>query len=171
MSRQANRKRLWLGYWILAALLLLSYSGYKMVTLMTPAIPLLSQEMKGTRENLHKIQKLASLSIKGIEDNLNLDRVFQVFTRKSQEKTKAVTIQKKEKEPDPPEISGIFQTITSQGKAEYHAVIKGKCLKKNDSVDGFTVKEITWEGVTFSKKDKKWSIPSPNVGFSLDKGL
>ena len=171
MSRQANRKRLWLGYWILAALLLSSYSGYKMMTLMTPAIPLLSQEMKGTRENLHKIQKLTSLSMKNIEDNLNLNRVFQVFAQKSQEKAKADTIQKKEKEPDPPEISGIFQTITSQGEVEYQAVIKGKCLRENDSVNGFTVKEITLEGVTLSKKERKWSIPSPNVSFSLDRGL
>ena len=166
-----------MGYWILAALVLLGYSGYKMMILVDPVIPIPSREVKGTRQNIHKMESLASLSAKGMEDSLQLDRVLQGFAGESERKTVAMNTpekkpaEQKHKEPDPPDVSGIFQTLTPQGGIEHRALIKGSCVRENDSVNGFTVKEITWEGVTFCKNDKKWFMPSPDVDYSLDKGL
>lgn len=167
-----------MGYWILAALLIGGYSSSKLMDLFSPTLPGLSREVKSARQKLNQINESASLYMEKGINNLHLKEIFERFTLSPKKQKKRTIIQKKRPKPIKkeekvvlPKIAGILQEIKISGETRYKVVIDGKCLNEYDRVNNFTVKKITPEGVTLTRGNKKWFIPTPKVSFSFDRGL
>jgi len=141
------------------------------MTLLTPSLPFLSREAKAATQNLDKFKEIASSSSKKAKDNLHLDRMFGIFTKNPERETKPILGQEKDMGINLPRLAGILRATTLEDGMQYRAIIEGRSLGKNDSVNGFTVKKITPGGVTLTRVGNKWFIPAPQVDFSLDKGL
>lgn len=176
MERGARKKRLWMGYSILAALLLLGYNGSKLMTLLTPSLPGLSGEVRKAQQKWDRIRDADSLLLKGGDEEIDLDRILAGFTRTYPDKTAPVASCREEKKEVPsvprlPNLAGILLAENIKGRKLWRAVIEGKALSEGDQVKGFTVRKITARGVILAREGKSWFIPAPKVRFSLDQGL
>jgi hypothetical protein len=178
MPSQTSKKRIWMGYWILAALLIGGYSSSQLMNLFSPVLPGLSREIKSARQKLNQINESITLYMEEDINNLHLKEIFERFTLSPKKQKKGTILQKKKPKPIKkeekvvlPKIEGILQVINISGETRYKVMIDGKCLNEYDRVNNLTVKKITPEGVTLTKGDKKWFIPAPKVYFSFDRGL
>ena len=178
MIKAVNEKILFIGGWVLAALLLMGYNALEAHKLLKVSFFRNSENINMVRENHQKIMQKGYLEGKVREDRINLDHIFAKFVQNfhDQQTDIALKLEKKkvgEKEKDNvkiPELEGILKSSDIYGNIHLLAIIEGMICSKEDRVHGFTVCKITDKGIDLTKDGKYWFIPSPEVKFSLDKG-
>jgi hypothetical protein len=182
-------KQLYIGGMILAALLLLAYNGFTLMSLHNPKILGRSIEAKLAS------QKWQELEIRELSDpgktlaDLDLNPILSKFTRSYHDQIERMKLSVLKKEPEleaiieeikpeeeetvqirPPNLKGIVRISDVQGNIYSVAIIEGERFQESEIVQGFTVQQITDKGVVLTKSGKSWFVPAPEVHYSVDQG-
>jgi len=179
MIKIGTRKRLCIGGWILVALLLVGFNGFKLMSLFNPELPGQSRNVKEAMKKWRQLENRVPATIVEALDNINLNVAFAEYTkdtpvshkqkkkvstpRSGGAKEKAINIKL-------PSLTGILSTTDAHGNTRSLAVINGEYLGEGEILFGFIVKEINEEGIILSKGGVRFSVPAPKVKFSLDQG-
>ena len=172
-----NRKNLSIGGWILAALLILTYSGVTLVSLLDPALTGYSAKVRMVSRKWHELggikAKTTTVKLKG------LDLSSAMYKKpppppKIEPNIEKTAIEDPEPPPAPievipPRLSGIFERRDVNGEAVFYALIEGRKLAEKDTVSGFVIGKIDQNGVTLVREGRQWFLRRPDVFFSLDK--
>jgi hypothetical protein len=171
-----TRKRLCIGGWILLALMLLGHNGFKLMSFLDPELPGQSKVVKVAREKWQQLENKTSLAMTESFDNINLDRIFANLTPVSHKQKKRASIPRSQPVKEKkikiklPGLTGVMQISDANGNTKSLAVINGKCLAEGERVLGFTVQEISKEGIILIRGGTSWFVPTPKNNFSVDQG-
>jgi hypothetical protein len=176
MIKIGSRKRLCIGGWILVALLLVGFNGFKLMAFFNPELPGQSRNVKEAMKKWRQLDNRGPAPIVEAFDNINLNVAFakyapvshkqkkEVFPQRAQvAKEKAISIKL-------PKLTGISRTIDAHGNIRSIAVVNGKYLCEGEKVLGFRVQKITEEGIILIRGGARFSVPAPEVKYSLDQG-
>lgn len=173
-----NKKRFYIGCWILASLIFLGYNGFVLASLFSPPLVGRSRETRLASQKWFRLDSKLSILRKDSLEHIDIKHVIDRFSpdisiirnKPIPPKLKKIKSEfEKEAEAKPPVITGIIKISDAQGNHRRFALIEGKQLRKNDSIRGFTIKKIMDKGVLLIYKDKTLSVPAPEVYFSLDR--
>ena len=179
MIKIGTRKRLCIGGWILVALLLVGFNGFKLMTFFNPELTGQSRTVKEAMKKWRQLENRVPTTIVEALDNINLNVAFAEYTRYTpvshKQKNKLSTPRTqvaKEKAINIklPSLTGILSTTDAHGNTRSLAVINGDYLGEGERLFGFIVKEISEEGIILSRGGVRFSVPAPKVNFSLDQG-
>ncbi len=183
MVVKGNPKRLIIGLWVLAALLILWYNAAAMTSLIDRPLPGLSSDARATIAKWQRLENDIAIRMKEIID---LQEIEKIFARIDFEKTKAVLPAKKSeprprpvKKPEPirkkkivlPSLSGVLAVYGTDGDVIYLAVIDGKTREKKSRVGDFVIERIDAKGILLAQGKESWFVPAPTVEFSVDTSM
>jgi len=168
-----SKKRFITGSWILASLLLVGYNGATLITLFNPQFVERSVEVKLASIKWKQLKQRTSQAMEILKD-FNLELVLKKFVPgyHIQERNNTVPQGLKGRETTEsmlPPLTGIMRFSDVHGNKKMLAVIAGKSYSVGTDVQGFTIQEITENGVGLKKAGTSWFIQTPEVYFSLDK--
>ena len=181
MIGKSNPKRLIIGLWVLAALLILWYNAVAMTSLLDQPMAGLSPQ---ARESITKWERLEIQIASQLKDKfsvqefdkflsaIDIEKVKAVLpVKKTKPKTKAskkTTKPVKKKEIILPKLNGILAILDVRGQTLHLAVIDGKTREEKSRIGEFTLERIDAEGILISQEDQSWFIHRPQVAFSVD---
>lgn len=183
MVVKGNPKRLIIGLWVLAALLLLWYNAAAMTSLLDKPLAGLSPEARATIAKGQRLENDIALRLKQV---INSDEIEKIIARIDFKKIKAVlpakksgTIPKAVKKPEPvkkkevilPALNGIVAVYGTDGRVVYLAVMDGKTLEEKSSIGEFVLEKIDAKGVLLTQEKENWFVPAPTVEFSMDMSM
>jgi hypothetical protein len=179
MIKLGTRKRLCIGGWVLVALLLVGFNGFKLMSFFNPELPGQSRSVKEAMKKWRQLENRVPANLVETLDTVNLNVAFAeytTYTPVSHKQTKEVSTPRtkaaKEKTINIklPNLSGILRTTDAHGNIRSIAVINGEYLGEGERVLGFMVQKISDEGIILIRGDARFSVPAPKVRFSLDQG-
>ena len=150
-----------MGGWIVAALLLLGYNGFALVSMFNPPLVRISDEVKLAREKWRQLQDRNLLALK--KNKKDLERIFPKSVPSDQKQEKQAVISPL------PVLTGIMRFSDVQGNKRWVAVIEGKTYTEKTQVQGYTIQQITEKGVVLTKAGISRFVPTPEVYFSVDR--
>lgn len=163
-----SKKRLFLGSWILVALLLTGYNGATLISLFNPPLVKHSDEVKLASRKWQQLKEKTSFASKILKD-FDLDLILSKFVPGYHEQgIKGTRAQKLNGESELPLLAGIMRLSDVHGNKRLLAVIDGKAYVEGEQVKGFTIQNITEKGVGLTKVGTSWFIQAPEVYFSMD---
>jgi hypothetical protein len=179
MIKIGTRKRLCIGGWILVALLLVGFNGFKLMSFFNPELAGQSRSVKEAMKKWRQLENRVPATIVEALDNINRSVAFAEHTQYT-----PVSHKKKNKVPTPrsgvanekkinihlPNLTGILRTTDAHGNTRSIAVINGEYLGEGERVLGFMVQKIREEGIILTRGGVRFSVPAPKVNFSLDQG-
>lgn len=169
-----SRKRLCIGGWVLAALLLLGYNGLELMRLFDPSIPGISSLLKQVKQDWFKLTERDALNSAEKDSSIDLDRILARFIPDPLKRGKTSIFPRDAMDEEIwdalPELTGISQVLDVNGNIRSFAMIEGRRLCEHSEIKGFTVEKITSRGVILTRKGESWFICVPGVNFTLDKG-
>ncbi len=183
MVVKGNPKRLIIGLWALAALLILWYNAAAMISLIDKPFPVLSSDARATIAKWQRLESYIAIRLKEIID---LKEIEKIFARIDFNKTKAVLPAKKAEprpkpaqKPEPvrkkkielPSLNGIMAVYSTDGDVVYLAVIDGKTREKKSRVGDFVIERIDAKGILLAQNKVSWFVPAPTVEFSVDTSM
>lgn len=183
MVVKGNPKRLIIGLWVLAALLILWYNAAAMTSLIDKPLPRLSSDARATIAKWQRLENYIAMRLKEIID---LQEIEKIFARIDLKKTKAVLPAKKSEprprpvqKPEPirkkkiklPSLSGVLALYGTDGDVVYLAVIDGKTREKKSRVGDFVIERIDAKGILLAQGKESWFVPAPTVEFSVDTSM
>jgi hypothetical protein len=180
-------KRLMMGAWVLAALLIFAYNAQLAGTVLEPPLPSHSREARMAMQKAQhlerysaekkaeeedknfSIQKIASALDRGLKKNsMKISMEKQpVEIKKPEEDKEILKSIKKEAIINLPVLTGIVQVFDAEGKGRLLAFMDGEVYQENDFVKAFRIQQITAKGVTLAKGNRIWQIKAPIVNFSI----
>ncbi len=177
-----SSKRLSAGGWVLAALLLLGYNAFILTSLFSPPIVGRSKETRLASQKWFKLDNKIKLLMKESFQGLDLEQIVDRFspdidvikTKIVQPEPAALPISmpieiETEQKVELPVLTGIMKILYAHGNHRSFALFEGRRLGIDDTIRQFTIQKITQKGVVLSMGDKTWSVPAPEVYFSLDR--
>jgi hypothetical protein len=183
MVVKGNPKRLIIGLWVLAALLILWYNAAAMTSLIDKPLPGLSSDARAT---LAKWQRLESYIAMRLKETVDLREIEKIFSRIDYNKPKTVLPAKKtaprpqtaqkpkqvrKKKIALPSLDGILAVYGTDGDVVYLAVIDGKTLEKKSRIGDFVIESIDAKGILLAQNKESWFVPAPTVEFSVDTSM
>ncbi len=183
MVVKGNPKRLIIGLWVLAALLIFWYNVAVMMSLIDKPLPSLSSDARAT---IAKWQRLETYNALRLKEIVSLQEIEKIFARIDVGKAKAVLPAKKRepmpktvRKPEPvikkkvelPLLNGIVTVYGTDGDAVYLAVIDGKTHEEKSSIGDFVIERIDTKGILLAQDKESWFVPAPTVEFSVDKSM
>jgi len=180
MITKGNPKRLTIGFWVLAALLILWYNGVTMISLLDQPLAGLSPEARETITKWQRLEMelesrlkkmLAQKEIDRILASIDINKIVAVIPVK---KSKPATVVKKRIEPVKkkevilPPLNGILTIYDASGNTVHLAVIAGKAREEKSRIGEFYLEKIESNGVLLTRDKESWFIPAPDVDFSVD---
>jgi len=182
-------KQLYIGGMILAALLILAYNGFALMSMHNPIILGRSIEARLASQKWQQLEKSEPSDSEKSSEDIDIDPILSKFTQGFHEQVERTNLSVQKKLPEigeeieeiqkeveekieisPPSLKGIAQISDVQGNVYSVAIIEGKRVREKESVQGFAVQKITDKGVVLTKAGKSWFIPTPEVHYSLDQG-
>ena len=160
----------------MVALLLVGFNGFKLITFFNPELSGQSRNVKEAMKKWRQLENRVPPTIVETLDNINFNVAFAKYTPASQKQKKEVSPPQaqlaKEKEINIklPRLTGIFRTTDAHGNMRSIAVVNGKYLCEGEKVLGFRVQKITEEGIILMRGGAQFSVPAPEVKYSLDQG-
>jgi hypothetical protein len=167
-----DKRRSFIGAWVLGALLIAGHNGLNMTNLLDQPLLGNSQEVKGIRRQWTLLEQLGSLAIKEAKavSDVDLDRVFSrfdpVLTLDAWDTEPAAEQEKEPAGPILPFLTGILSVSDLEGNVRSTAVIDGKSYKEKEQVQGFTIQKITEKGIYLTKWGTNWFVPAPEGDFT-----
>ena len=157
----------------MAAILLIGYHSFRLMTLLSPPIPGRSMEVKLASQKWRQLQNIISQSIASSTNAINLDTallgIFDI-SNNSLPQPPDVTLEENEKVPQTqihlPILSGILRNTDIYGRAYATAIIDGQRLKENDRIQGFKIQKILEDGVVVTNSGQRWFLNAPDVAYS-----
>jgi hypothetical protein len=179
MIKIGTRKRLCIGGWILVALLLVGFNGFKLMSFFNPELPGQSRSVKEAMKKWRQLEDRVPTTIVEALDNINLSVAFAEYNKYTpvshKQKNKVSTprsgvANEKKINIQLPSLTGILRTTDAHGNTRSIAVINGEYLGEGERVLGFMVQKISEEGIILTRGGVRFSVPAPKVKFSLDQG-
>ena len=176
MIKIGTRKRLCIGGWILIALLLVGFNGFKLMAFFNPELPGQSRSVKEAMKKWRQLENRGPAPIVEAFDNINVNVAFAKYKPVSHRQKKEVPSRRPQVSKEKtiniklPRLTGILRTADAHGDTRSIAVINGEYLGEGESVSGFKVEKISEEGVILMMGGARFSVPAPKVRFSLDQG-
>ena len=179
MIKIGTRKRLCIGGWVLVALLLVGFNGFKLMSFFNPELPGQSRSVKEAMKKWRQLEDRVPATIVEALDNINLSVAFAEYTKYTpvshKQKNKVSTprsgvANEKKINIQLPSLTGILSTTDAHGNTRSIAVINGDYLGEGERVSGFMVQKINEEGIILVRGGARFSVPAPKVKFSLDQG-
>ncbi len=177
-----STKRLSVGGWFLAALLLLGFNAFTLTSLFSPPVVGRSKETRLASQKWFKLDNKIKIILKETFKDLDIEMIADRFSpditivkpKPVQPKvaTKSDAIPNEiENEPyvQLPVLTGIMKILYAHGKHRFFVLIEGRKMSKGDTIHQFTIQNITQKSVVLSRGDKTWYVPVPEVYFSLDR--
>jgi type II secretory pathway component PulC len=172
-----SRIKIMTGFLVLISLLVLWYSGVKLLLLYDTPLFGVSSESKLAKQkwnNLETLQKEKGEKDWATSIDLLIKSIPVTETQNnpelpvsSQEIQEAVRYEEME---TLPVITGIIIPSDSLEKSKASVIINGNIYTENDEVSGYMIKKITKEGVSFKRKGKHFFADAPKVLYSVDQG-
>ena len=187
MQEFDSKKKLTIGLFVLIAIILLSYNGFRLMTLYdTPIIGasletrlagekwnrlkdrLLNEKKINWEEHIDNLTGLGpSVEVK-VEDNIPpikdsgeaKDNVPPIKVSGEQENEKVLL----------PVITGIIKRPGFDGNPFAAVMINNKLFYQNENIEGFVIKEITENGIYLTKGKRSWFVEAPEASYSVDRG-
>ncbi len=173
----------------MAALLILAYNGFSLMSMHNPKILGRSIEAKLASQKWQQLEKSEPSDPGKSLADIDVDPILSKFTQGFHKQVQRIKLSVLKREPEtgkeiediqkeveeeieisPPSLKGIAQISDVQGNVYSVAIIEGKRVREKESVQGFAVQKITDKGVVLTKAGKSWFIPTPEVHYSLDQG-
>ncbi len=181
MIGKSNPKRMIIGLWVLAALLILWYNAVAMTSLLDQPMTGLSPQ---ARESMTKWQRLEIQIESQLKEKFSAQEFDKFLSAIDIEKVKAIlppkktkpqiNVAKKTTEPVKkkeivlPELNGIVAIHDAAGETIHLAVIDGKTREEKSRIGDFLLERIDAEGILITREGKSWYIDAPQVAFSVD---
>jgi len=169
-------RRLCIGGWILAVVILFGVNGFALISLFSPPLVGRSKETRLASQKWIRLENKLSLILEESFDKTDLEAIIDRFSpvlnvikQQTLQPQAAKSESEAELEIQPPILTGIMKISDAHGNHHWFALIEGKRLMENDSVRGFFIQKITDQGVVLSRDGKVWFVPAPEVHFSLDR--
>lgn len=180
-------KRLMMGGWVLAALLIFAYNAQLAATVLELPLPSHSREAKMAMQKARQLERY-SAEKKAAEESKDfsiqkitsaLDRGLKKNSQKMSMEEQPVEIKKPEEDKEIlkgikkeeviilPVLTGIVQVFDAEGKGRLLASLDGDVYQENEFVKAFRIQQITEKGVTLAKGNRIWQIKAPIVNFSI----
>lgn len=175
MITLGGKKSLFSGSWVLAALLLVGYNGFNLISLFNPSLVGRSVEVKLASQKWQQLKERSASAAESALDfdlDLILSKIIPGFqeTEKTASKTPVGEVEGKNAiETKLPSLAGIMGVTDVHGREQLLAVIEGAAHPEKARVKGYTIQEITQKGIVLTKNGKDWFVPAPEVYFSLDR--
>jgi hypothetical protein len=176
MKITGSRQRMWIGTWMLAALLLGGANAYWYMALEQQPLVGYSQTIRTLQTQLVQFESLlttGSLSLKAGSDlpaQFKLSPMAGSSLKSNPTAPQADTGTQTRSTTVLPALSGIMQVLGPHGTVDFQAVLNGQVCRKKDKIDEYTVDQITPTGVVLRRSNGKWLIKSPSPFYSSDQG-
>jgi hypothetical protein len=183
MVVKGNPKRLIIGLWVLAALLILWYNAVAMTSLLDNPLPGLSSEARATIAKWQRLENHIASRLKEVTDPHEIEKMIAGIDFKKAQAVPAA----KESEPMPkivkkvepvrkkdvelPSLNGIVAVYGSDGAVVYLAVIDGRTREEKSSIGDFVLERIDAKGILLAQGKQSWFVPAPAVDFSVDTSM
>lgn len=168
-----DKRRSFIGAWVLAALIVLGVNGLNMTNLLDQPLLGNSQEVKGIRRQWKLLEQLRSLAIKEAKAvaDVDLDRLFARFEPLSvlnvwDSDGEGGGTQAEESGPILPVLTGLLSVSDLKGNVHSTAVFYGKRYEEKDEIQGYRIEKIAEEGVHLTKWGTNWFVPAPEGEFT-----
>ena len=179
-----KNKRIAIGLWVLAALLVLWYNAAAVSSLWDRELTAMSP---GARATIAKSQQLQSRISQGLLALIDPLQIENIAARIDSRKLKPAPVKKKgvtppqaaNKRVDPtpeakvklPSLDGIIAVYRPITGETYIAVMDGNALEEQNRINNFVLKKIDAKGVLLSRGAKTWFVPAPQVDYSKDMSM
>ncbi len=177
-----SSKRLSVGGWILVGLVFLGFNAFSLTTLFSPPVVGRSKETRLASQKWFKLDNKMKLLLKESFSDLDLGLIAKKFSpditvvkpkpvqsKAEDQPAEGPTEAEKEQPVQLPVLTGIMKVLYARGNHRSFALMEGRRLAKGDTIRQFTIQKITPKEVVLSMDEKTWSVPAPEVYFSLDR--
>ena len=165
MIPDTNLRRSLIGCWALAALLLVGYNLNGLARLADPSPPPPSRDLRDIRRQWQELEESSVRAAKQVVNQLDIERILAKFKPGIEDRPQGD--QAPEQAPGLPQLTGILRISDVKGNIQTFAVLEGRRVRKNETLQGYTVRDVTKQGVVLEKEGETWSLPVPEGRFSL----
>jgi hypothetical protein len=176
MKISGSRQQMYMGGWLLAALVLLGLNASRFMSLEQSLVGY-SQTAKALQSKLHEFDKLVATGVFAVKDRLDLLEASARYPVGSRAAASAASVGARSGDPIPdatqsllPTLTGVMQTLDPRGAIDYSAVLNGRVCRVRDKIDEFTVVKISPAGVVVRRAGRSWVLESPTPYYSSDQG-
>lgn len=172
MTLWGNGRRLCVGGWLLAALLLIGVNGYHLLTLQNAQLVGHSPTIKTLRTQLMAWESaLRSPSWPSAEAGLETLPASHRPPVTASSAGAAPPPESEAVEELParvalPELTGMVTTLDRFGRETYRAVLDGRVYQTADTVGPFTIDAILPDGVILNRDGRQWRLDCPRPAYS-----
>jgi len=173
----SGRIKIATGIFSLAALLLLWYSGVRLLLLYDTPLVGVSSESRLAKQKWNNLDEL--IKERGERDwSKSIDALIRETPVPKPGNTPEPVIASQEiqevvryeKEDTPPVIMGIIISSGTLTKQKASVLINGITYFEKDEVSGYMIEKITKEGVSFKKNGQRFFVNAPKTLYSVDQG-
>jgi hypothetical protein len=172
MNISSSRRRLCVGGWILAALVLAGVNGWAWLSLESQALVGNSPTIKSLQQKLARLQ--AAKAREGRQMEGIGPGVFEArYTPRSAPETQPPTADPRPRDAAPealPVLTGVVGRLTPQGGVEYAALLDRRLCRIRDRVGDFVVERISPSGVMLRRAGQEWFVEAPQPYHSSQRG-
>jgi len=183
MTITPNNKKLAIGLWVLAALLILWYNAVALLSLWDREFTAMSPGARATIAKRQQLESRMAQKLLGLIDPLQINHIAAkidgrrvVPPPKPKGGTPPQAVKKKVK-PVPemklklPSLDGIIAVYNPSSGKTYLAVMDGKTLEEQSRINDFVIKSIDAKGVLLARGAKTLFIPAPQIAYSKDTSM
>ena len=171
-----NLRRVCINGWVLLGLCLLGVNGFALMAFSSPSVPGRSPEVKEVLQKWYRLHGLPMVaSVTDIGGNFpELAPTLppphgQAATHTPERPEDGSDVLPADWLAELPRLTGIIETADVHGHLTALAVLDGKKLALRDEFQGFTVEKISPDGVVLSRDGERWTLPGPEIRYSLDR--
>ena len=175
MTRSGAYKRLIIDAFIIAGIAAIVVNAYMLTDLFGRPIAERSEGLKLASAKWKQLADSTGPESKNLSESPDMKKVIASLDTPAKPEVKPQANKPGDDRPEVPaenplpRLTGILQVAGAGNSPEFIALMEGKQLHKNDKIMGFTVINITAEGVVLAVKGQNRFIPAPNVFFSISK--
>jgi hypothetical protein len=169
-----GKKRIIIGTFVLLAIFLTGYNGFKFMSLYDTPLTGSSLVSRLASDKWNRLDDIL-MNKESIDWNVSLENfVHETPSFELHSEAAAQDIQPALppalNDPELPVISGLMKTLNSEGKSCVAVLINNKLYYEHDVIEGFVIKEITDKGVNLTKENRSWLVEMPEISYSVDRG-
>jgi hypothetical protein len=169
-----SKKKLIIGMFVLSAIILMGYNGFKFMALYDKPLTGASLESRLASDKWRRLEELL-LNKKNINRNEYIENFIKEIPAQEVKLEETVpviqTTQVQAQDSDAlPAITGIMNILDSDGKSRIAVIINNRFFNENETISGFVIKEITGKGIYLTKGKRSWFVETPMVSYSVDRG-
>jgi hypothetical protein len=176
MNAWRNRLRIFLGFWIMAGLVVLGINGYALMSLLDEPLAGHSSAVRQVDRGFQQYQRLINTETEKIVSGMELlAHRFAAHTPRVdssipvEKKTVETKAEQKANQPTVtlPVLAGIVTRRSSAGQVNRMALLDGGVYSEGEMLQAFTIRKIDAEGVLLAKGKQTWFLKRPEVAYSL----